>query len=87
MNCSGPFATSDPSADNACEILYWICPDANYNVPGVVDSSGTLREGRVMVDVRVWLAPAREVARRGDMTAETPEPLSHGPLLPCRCGI
>jgi hypothetical protein len=75
MNCSRPFANSDPSADKTCEILYWICADANYNVPGVVDSSGTLKEGRVMVDVRVCLAPARKAQRRGVMSKKTPDPV------------
>ena len=36
---------------------------------------GTLKEGRVMVDVRVWLAPAREAQRRGEMAEKTPDPL------------
>jgi len=75
MNCSRPFANSDPSADNACGILYWICRDANYNVLGVFDSSGTLKEGTVMVDVRVWPAPAREAQRRGVMGKKTPDPV------------
>ena len=35
---------SDPAADNSCETAYWVCQDANYNVLGLVDSAGTLKE-------------------------------------------
>ncbi|HUO10118.1 MAG TPA: hypothetical protein VM008_17560, partial [Phycisphaerae bacterium] len=37
---------SDPtnSSHQTCDQPYWLCQDANYNVLGVVDSTGTLQE-------------------------------------------
>jgi RHS repeat-associated protein len=35
---------SNPASDNTCETQYWVAQDANYNVLGLVDSSGTLVE-------------------------------------------
>src|SRR5277367_5401276 len=39
-------ALNDDADDNnnTCTDLYWACQDANYNVRGIVDSSGTLAE-------------------------------------------
>jgi hypothetical protein len=35
---------TDPTADNTCEALYWAMQDANWNVLGIVDSTGMLVE-------------------------------------------
>ena len=35
---------TDPTADESCEVSYWACQDANWNVLGVVDSDGVLAE-------------------------------------------
>jgi hypothetical protein len=37
---------SDPTntSHQTCDQAYWLCQDANYNVLGLVDSTGTLQE-------------------------------------------
>ena len=35
---------SNPTAQSICDTPYWACQDANWNVLGLVDSTGTLTE-------------------------------------------
>ena len=35
---------SSPTGQSTCDTPYWACPDANYNVLGVVDKNGVVQE-------------------------------------------
>jgi hypothetical protein len=37
---------SDPVADDLCDTRYWAMADSNFNVLGIVDAAGVLREPR-----------------------------------------
>lgn len=35
---------TDPTSGTTCDVFYWACQDANFNVLGMVDSEGVLKE-------------------------------------------